>query len=143
MGYYWHAGPPPDLRVLDNTLYAEWVASGNPKAEWWTLIPDPPGPNYRWDGTQWVEIPPPPPPPLSRLGFLSRFEVAELVGIEVARQTASQVQQRATLAVLKESWLAANDIDVTDQRTIDGVTLLVSMGLLTTERAAVILAPPQ
>jgi hypothetical protein len=143
MGYYWHAGPPPDLRVLDDTLYAEWVASGNPKAEWWTLIPDPPGPNYRWDGTQWVEIPPPPPEPLTRLGFLSRFEVAELVGIEVARQTASQVQQRATLAVLKESWMAANDIDVTDQRTIDGVTMLVTMSLLTAERAAVILAPPQ
>jgi hypothetical protein len=74
---------------------------------------------------------------------LSRFEVAELVGIEVARQTASQVQQRATLAVLKESWMAANDIDVTDQRTIDGVTMLVTMSLLTAERAAVILAPPQ
>ncbi len=81
-------------------------------------------------------------PTLSRLGFLSRFTDAELVGIEVARQTAPDVTQRATLAVLKESWLAANDIDVTDARTIQGVQVLVTAGLLTAARAAEILTPP-
>lgn len=129
---------------FDADTYAMWVATSNPKAQQFEPIPDPPGPNYYWDQVtqQWVAYPPPPPPPLSRLGFLSRFTDAELVGIEVARQTAPDVTQRATLAVLKESWLAANDIDVTDARTIQGVQVLVTAGLLTAARAAEILTPP-
>jgi hypothetical protein len=142
MAYYWIA-TTQQVTQLDPALYAQWVADGNPKAAYYTPIPDPPGPDYYYDGSAWVQYPPSPPEPLTRLGFLSRFTVDELVGIEIARQTALEVQQRAVLAVLKESWLAANDIDVTDQRTIDGITLLVTMGLLTAERAAVILAPPQ
>ena len=142
MGYYYHADPPPsEVRVIDDALYAQWVADGNPKADWWVLIPDPPTPNASWDGTQWVVPPPPPPPPLSRLGFLSRFTDQELVNIEVARQTAASVTDRATLTVLKESWMAANDIDVTDPRTIQGVGILVQAGLLTQARADEILAP--
>lgn len=140
MAYYWIVAEQKVVQ-LDPALYAQWVADGNPKAQYYTPIPDPPGPNYYYDGSAWVPYPPPPPEPLTRLGFLSRFTVEELVGIEVARQTAPEVQQRATLAVLKESWLAANDVDVADPRTIDGVELLVTMGLLTAERAAVILAP--
>jgi hypothetical protein len=142
MAYYWIA-ETQRVTQLDPALYAEWVADDNPKAGYYTPIPDPPGPDYYYDGTQWVQYPPPPPPPLTRLGFLSRFTVDELVGIEIARQTAPDVQQRAVLAVLKESWMAANDIDVLDPRTIEGVELLVTMGLLTTERAVVILAPPE
>lgn len=128
---------------FDADTYAMWVATDNPKAAQYEPIPDPPGPDYYWDqGVKaWVAYPPPPPPPLTRLGFLSRFTVPELVGIEVARQTAPDVQQRALLAVLKESWLAANDVDVTDPRTIEGVELLVTMQLLTAERAVEILAP--
>jgi hypothetical protein len=142
MAYYWIAAEQR-VKQLDPALYAEWVETDNPKAAYYTPISDPPGPDYYYDGTQWVQYPPPPPPPLTRLGFLSRFTVDELVGIEIARQTAPDVQQRAVLAVLKESWMAANDIDVTDPRTIEGVELLVTMGLLTAERAVVILAPPE
>jgi hypothetical protein len=79
-------------------------------------------------------------PPLTRLGFMSRFTDAELVGIELARMNGDDTQ-RATLTVLKESWMAATEVDVTDPRTQMGVGLLVQAGLLSPERAAVILAP--
>jgi hypothetical protein len=139
MAYYWI---PTDQRVtqIDAALYAEWVATGNPKADYYQPIPDPPGPNYYYDGTEWVQYPPPPPPPLTRLGFMSRFTDAELVGIELARMNGDDVQ-RATLTVLKESWMAATEVDVTDPRTQMGVGLLVQAGLLSPERAAEILAP--
>lgn len=52
----------------------------------------------------------------------------------MARQSAPTVEMRATLTVLKESWLAANEIDVTDPRTQQGVSILVQMGLLTQAR---------
>jgi hypothetical protein len=79
-------------------------------------------------------------PMLTRLGFMSRFTDAELIGIEMARMSGDDVQ-RATLTVLKESWMAATEVDVTDPRTQQGVGLLVQAGLLTSERAALILAP--
>ena len=140
MNYYWI---PTEQQViqLDPTLYQMWVDTDNPKATYYVPIPNPPGPNYYYDGTQWVQIPPPPPPPLTRLGFLSRFTDEELVGIEVARQSAPTVEARATLTVLKESWLAANDIDVNDPRTQQGVGILVTMGLLTEARKNQILTP--
>jgi len=78
-------------------------------------------------------------PTLTRLGFMSRFTDAELVGIELARMNGDDTQ-RATLTVLKESWMAATEVDVTDPRTQQGVGLLVQAGLLTAERAALILA---
>lgn len=140
MAYYWI---PTDRRVteIDPALYAQWVATNNPKAEYYQPIPNPPGPNWYYNGTEWVEYPPPPPPPLTRLGFMSRFTDAELIGIELARMSGDELQA-AILTVLKESWMAATEIDVTDPRTQQGVAMLVEAGLLTPERAAVILAVP-
>lgn len=48
-----------EIREIDDALYAEWVAAGNPKAADWTLLPDPPEHNpathaVRWDGAQWL-----------------------------------------------------------------------------------------
>ena len=133
MNYYWI---PTEHKVvqLDATLYQTWVETNNPKANYYTPIPTPPASDYYYDGNEWVQYPPSPPPPLTRLAFLSRFTDEELVGIEVARQSAPTVEMRATLTVLKESWLAANEIDVTDPRTQQGVSILVQMGLLTQAR---------
>jgi hypothetical protein len=133
MNYYWIA-TEQRITQLDPATYEMWVTTDNPKKDYYTPIDPPPAPDYYYDGTQWVQYPPPPPPPLTRLGFMSRFTDAELVGIEVARQTAPDVQVRATLTVLKESWMAATEVDVTDPRTQHGVALLVQMGLLTEER---------
>lgn len=57
MGFYYI---PAESRVteLDDALYASWVAAGNPKAGYYTPIPDPPGPGYSYDGTEWVAPPP-------------------------------------------------------------------------------------
>ena len=139
MAYYWI---PTEQKVtqIDAALYAEWVATGNPKAQYYQPIPNPPGSDYYYDGTQWVQYPPSPPPPLTRLGFLSRFTVDELVSIELARQSSPYATQRATLTVLKETWLAAENVDVNDPRTQQGVQMLVSVGLLTAERATEILS---
>jgi hypothetical protein len=133
MNYYWIA-TEQRITQLDAATYEMWVTTDNPKKDYYTPIDPPPAPDYYYDGTQWVQYPPPPPEPLTRLGFMSRFTDAELVGIEVARQSAPEVEVRATLTVLKESWLAATEVDVTDPRTQQGVALLVQMGLLTEER---------
>jgi hypothetical protein len=140
MNYYWIASQQR-ITQLDPATYEMWVTTDNPKKDYYTPIDPPPAPDYYYDGTQWVQYPPPPPPPLTRLGFMSRFTDAELVGIEVARQTAPDVQVRATLTVLKESWMAATEVDVTDPRTQQGVGLLVQMGLLTESRMIEILIP--
>ena len=56
MGYYWIAAESK-VTQLDNALYAQWVANGNPKAGYYTPIPDPPGPGYTYNGTAWVAPP--------------------------------------------------------------------------------------
>ena len=45
---------PRDAREL-GAAHAAWVAAGNPKADAWVPISDPPGPRARWDGAKWVE----------------------------------------------------------------------------------------
>ena len=139
MAYYW-IPTTQQVTQIDPELYATWVATNNPKASYYTPIPNPPGPDYYYNGTAWVQYPPPPPPPLTRLGFMSRFTVDELVGIELARTGAPDATQRATLTVLKETWMAAENVDVSDPRTQQGVYMLVAAGLLTAERATEILS---
>jgi len=48
-----------EIREIDDALYAEWVAAGNPKASDWQPLPaqpefDPQTHAARWDGAQWV-----------------------------------------------------------------------------------------
>ena len=45
------------IRELDAEVYARWQAVGNPKAAYWTPIPNPPDPRAQYDGTQWVMPP--------------------------------------------------------------------------------------
>lgn len=76
----------------------------------------------------------------TKLEFRSRFTDAELVAIEVAKDTGT-TQVKAYLRVLSDNMAVANDIDIADPRTIAGVQLLVSLGLLTSPRATEILTP--
>lgn len=139
MNYYWIVTEQKVVQ-LDTTLYQNWVENNNPKANYYTPIPNPPGYDYYYDGNEWIQYPPPPPPPLTKIDFMKRFTDNELIGIEILRQTAPDVQVRATLTVLKESWMVANDINISDSKTIQGIQVLVSLGLLTQERAAEVLA---
>ena len=48
-----------EIREIDDALYAEWGAAGNPKAGDWQPLPAQPAYNpqthaVRWDGAQWV-----------------------------------------------------------------------------------------
>lgn len=70
MAYYYIQSESKVVQ-LDAALYAEWVANNNPKANYYTPIPDPPGPGYTYDGSQWV-APPPPPVPYQVTAFQAR-----------------------------------------------------------------------
>jgi hypothetical protein len=73
-------------------------------------------------------------PTLTRLQFMSRFTQDELIQIEYMRQYAETPLHRVQLSVLKETWMIAEFVDVTDPRTQQGMELLVQLGLLTEER---------
>jgi len=71
---------------------------------------------------------------ISKLEYMNRFTTAELASIYTAAKT----------EVLVEIWLEkfklAQNIDLMDQRTIEGVHALEATGLIATGRAAAILA---
>lgn len=80
-------------------------------------------------------------PTLSRLAFRSRYTVAEQIVLKRAETEFPDPDARATLIISRESLSDANDVDVTDPRTIAAVQFQVTLGLLTASRAAEILAP--
>jgi hypothetical protein len=75
-------------------------------------------------------------PPITRLAMIDRFSDAEYTGILAAAKTDVEVQ----------GWLdrfyAVSKVDLKDPRTIDGVNMMVSKGLLTQARADSILTDP-
>lgn len=77
--------------------------------------------------------PPAPPPIITKVAMITRFTDAEFVGILTAAKTDVEI----------EGWYArfnaASTINLDDQRTKDGIGLLVSKNLLTQERAVTIL----
>lgn len=83
-----------------------------------------------------VPTPPPPPPIITKIAMLTRLTDAEYVGILAAAKTDVEI----------EGWLgrfnAANTINLDDQRTKDGIALLVTKNLLTQARATAILTDP-
>lgn len=90
---------------------------------------------------RWVLIgpepaPPPPAPVITKLAMITRFTDAEYTGILAAAKTDVEVQ----------GWLdrfyAANTINLDDYRTVSGMDLLVSKGLITQARANEILTAP-
>jgi hypothetical protein len=81
-------------------------------------------------------------PKLSRLSFRWRYTLADQVAIEIAERTHADATVRATLRVLRQSLSEAEDIDVTDPRTVQGVQYHASLGLIAPARVAEILAAP-
>lgn len=71
---------------------------------------------------------------VTKLAFLNRFTAEERIGIRTAAQ--SNVAIADYLAMLD----AAQDVDLTDARTIGGVRALEAAGLIAAGRAAQILA---
>jgi hypothetical protein len=100
-----------------------------------------PGPNWTYDGANFSPPPPnpiPPPPPniITKLAMIDRFTEAEYEGVLTAAKTDVQVQ----------GWLdrfaSANQVNLDDSRTVSGINLLVSKGLLTQQRGQEILTNP-
>lgn len=89
---------------------------------------------------RWTYVGPKPviplPPIITRFAMIERFSDAEYTGILTAAKTDVEVQ----------GWLdrfyAANFVNLTDSRTVSGMNMLVSKGLLTKNRADQILTDP-
>ena len=89
-----------------------------------------------------VVAPPPPPQPhygriITRLAFLNRFTDAEAVAIDLA--SIGNTVQSATLRRAQAKISAAEEIQLDNTETRDGVLALETAGLLATGRAAAIL----
>ena len=52
MPWYYHSASG-QAKQLDAALYADWVAAGNPKADAYVPLADPPAPDAWYDGGQW------------------------------------------------------------------------------------------
>lgn len=83
-----------------------------------------------------VELPPIPTWVITKLAMISRFTNAEYVGILSAQKTDVTVQ------AWYDAFYAATNVNLKDQRCIDGVNFLVSKNLLTQARADEILTTP-
>lgn len=73
---------------------------------------------------------------ITKLSMISRFTNAEYVGILSATKTDVTVQ------AWYDAFSAASQVNLQDQRCIDGVNFLVSKNLITQERADEILTTP-
>jgi hypothetical protein len=75
-------------------------------------------------------------PPITKLAMIDRFSDAEYTGILTAAKTDVEVQ----------GWLdrfyAVSSVNLKDQRTIAGINMMVSKGLLTQARGESILNDP-
>lgn len=108
-----------------------------------------PIPGIGWSYENGVFTAPPPPPPtpppppqtvFTKYQFRSRFTLAELVATDnfASSSTLTDVQ-KATLNTITKNFETAESIDITNSATIQGVEYLVTAGLLTQDRAIIIL----
>jgi hypothetical protein len=72
--------------------------------------------------------------PITKLAFMDRFTMEELAGIYTAAKTEVMIE------VFLDKLKLATEINLSDANTIVGVNALATAGLLTTDRAAEILA---
>lgn len=98
MVYYYRADTN-EVREMDPTVIQTWADAGNPKAAQYTLIPDPPSPQHRWDGSQWVA------PPVYVPQIVSRFQAkAALLSAGLLSQVEALITDPATDAMTKLAW---------------------------------------
>ncbi|MFO0451548.1 MAG: hypothetical protein ACK52I_23305 [Pseudomonadota bacterium] len=103
------------------------------------------GPGYLYDGVTFTAPPPPEPEPVTdwrvtKLRFQLRFTDAEAIAIDLASQGAT-VEAAAVRRYLKLIELA-EWIDLANQLVRNGIFNLAAAGLLTEERANVIIDTP-
>lgn len=104
-----------------------------------------PGIGWSYENGVFTAPPPPPPPPpqtmFTKYQFRSRFTLAELVATDnfATSSTLTDVQKATLNTITKNFDVAESTIDITNSATIQGVEYLVTVGLLTQDRATEIL----
>ena len=133
-------------RDIDDATHAAWVAAGNPKAEAWLPLPAPPSHDSatqhppEWESGEWIirekteeEIAADARKVWENsAAFLAEFSVSETEAI--ATSTHPTVK-RLTLRL--STW--AGRVFSDDPHVSGGLSLLVAVGILTTERRTEIL----
>lgn len=120
----WHV-----VRAPDGTLLL--ILVGEPIPEGYEVIGETANPDYL-SGAR--------PRKMTRLEFRRRFTLAERVAMDAApNNEALTPELRATARTMLTDLSLAEDIDLDDADIQAGVGLMVSIGILTPERAAAIL----
>jgi hypothetical protein len=73
---------------------------------------------------------------ITKLGLRQRLTFSELIALTAAARTVDAV------AALKDNLTVANYVDLERQDTKNAMALLVSLGLITSDRAAIVLSAP-
>jgi hypothetical protein len=125
------------VSITDESLYPEYAKNAQAAIDIEFLTPQPQI-GWTFDGS--ILAPPPgymPPNQLiTKLAFRQRFTFSELIAIETA------TQNNVALRVLKDNLNVATFIDLTRPDTAGAMGILISSGLITPERANVILTTP-
>jgi hypothetical protein len=99
---YFYIQSESRVTQFDQATYDAWVAAGNPKANYYVPIPDPPGPGYTYDGTQWVA------PPVYIPQQVTRFQaLAALSNAGLLTQAQAIIDDPATPEISKLAWANA------------------------------------
>jgi hypothetical protein len=122
----YNPNPPDSIEITDST--------GTPNIGW------------LYENGVFVAPPPPPPPPpkttFTKFGFRSRFTSDELLAVDnFANNSTLTAEQKAALTTITKNFDAAQNIDLTNAATIQGVDYLATAGLITADRANQILTP--
>lgn len=105
----------------------------------WAAVPA----GHVWDPSvrNWVMPAPVPVDEMSNTAFRWRYTVLEQRAIKRAEREHPSLDVRADLENMRESMLQTPRIRLSDPRTIAGVQLHASLGLITPQRAVEILTP--
>lgn len=125
------------VSIADESLYTEYAKNAQAAID---IESSSPQPQVGWTFDGSILIPPPgyasPIQLITKLAFRQRFTFPELIAIETATGSS------AALRVLKDNLNVATYIDLSRPDTAAAVGILVASGLITAERAAIILITP-
>lgn len=127
--------------TVQNVIECDQAFADSIASDWDAVVPSQ-GSGIGWtyvDGVFTAPLPPAPTPPapvrrLTKLAYMNRFTDAELAGIYTAAKTVVQVE------IWLEKFKLATEINLDDPETVAGLLAMEAAGLLTSGRAAEILA---
>lgn len=121
---------------IDPSLYGQYAQNAQAAIDVTSTVPQP---QVGWTFTGSILIPPAgfvQSWKITNLAMRERFTTSELLTLYTAMSTNPMLQ------VMKDNQMAATYIDLTRSDTIAGVEYLVSLGIITSARATVILTTP-